>query len=325
MGINLSVSTMLNQLNSTGSYSYKTSKKTRIVDEDKYNAKETSVSLNTSIRNLRKVDLSTVGGKTKAKKHIKNILSSFNDLKNNSASSSKAAKRTMTKLSALFDEYSDELEDLGITKSANGKKYSFDNAKWEKLDEDKMTEAFDKLFRSDCDFSKKLEKYTKSIKSIMSENQIQTKEITSNNSVTIDNNKIAMAGSSNNLIKYISSFTTANSSDAATTYMNGIINNFNNIFTTEQTTNTSSTFLNMLSDLIKSNKTALNSVGLDCNQEGTSISFYNDDNTTFKGNYSDAIDLFSGRFGSDLSSATKELFCDLLETQRNNITVNGYI
>jgi len=324
MSIKLSVSTMLNQLHSTGSYSYKTHKTAKTIDEDKCNAAEKSISINTSLRNLRKTDTSTVGGKTKAKKHIKNIISAFNDLKDNAATSSKSSRRTMSKLSGLLEEYSDELEALGIRKSQNGK-YSLNNAKWEDLEGDKLSEALDKVFGKESDFSKKFEKYNKSLKSIMRENQIQTKNITLNNTVNIDNNKISMAGSANNLTTYIASFASAKTGDEAVTYMNEIISNFNNIFIKEKDAGSNSEYLDMLSKLVLNNKTDLNNVGLDCNDDGTSISFSADDNSILKDKYTEAETLFSGDFGEKISDAAKALFCDLLDTENNGITVNEYI
>jgi len=67
---------------------------------------QASEDLYTSLRNLRKTDIASVGGKLKAKKYIKNVLNAYNDLKNNSVTTSKTSKRAMSKLSKIFEEYS---------------------------------------------------------------------------------------------------------------------------------------------------------------------------------------------------------------------------
>lgn len=325
MSISLSASSMLNQLNSTGTYSYKTSKNSKIVDEKKFAAKETCIMLNTSVRTLRNTTPTTVGGKTKAKKHIKNVLSAINDLMDSSAASSKKSKRAVEKLSNLFDEYEDELKDIGITKSSSGK-YSLDNSKWENIDEETLTDAYNKLFGKDSDFSKGIVKYNNTLKSIMNENLVQTKTVTLNNSVSIDKNRIAMAGSANNITSCISSLTSSDcGSKEALAYISEIIDNFNTLFAEEKEAQSNSEYLDTLSNLVLSHKTDLNSIGLDCSNDGTSLSFYNNNSDTCNEKIDDAKNLFEKKFGDALSSASQKLFCDLLETTGNNISVNEYL
>lgn len=323
MSVNISASTLLNQLSTTGTYSFSTTKTKRTINEYKLSAKDDCTEIQTAVRNLRKTDVSFVGDKAKARKYIKKFISSFNELKESASDiNSKDYDRAVSKLSKVIDNYSDDLEKLGIKKTKSGS-LSFDNLKWTELEGEKFEKNFNKIFGNDSDFSKNIEKYIKSVKSASNQNLLQTETIVNRTSVDISENKISMAGAANNLSSYISSFS-ASSEESALLCMKEIISNYNLIFKKEKEAETNAPALNNIRDLITSNKSTLNEIGIDCDNEGKTIYFTDDDETTFKTKYNDAALLFSGNFGEELNLNLKDLFCQLLETDSHSVIVDEY-
>ena len=158
MGVNISASTLLNQLNLTGTYSYSTTKTTKTLNEHKLSTRDCCENFKRSLRKLKKLDITNSGDKLKAKKNIKQIISDYNELCEAASSiDSRDYSRAVSKLEDIMDKYSDDLKDLGIKKSESGK-LSFDNVKWNALEQDKLTESYNYIFNKDSDFILGIEK-----------------------------------------------------------------------------------------------------------------------------------------------------------------------
>lgn len=326
MSINFSSESILAQLNSTGAYSFSSVNVRRTINETKVSAKEHCNLFTKSIRNLKKTDISTDSGKTSAKKHLNNLLTNYNSLSREAKSlTSKTLDRRLEKLDKLFDEYADDLKTLGIEKNSKGK-MTFDKTKIDELTDNK---AFDSLFGINSDFSTKLERYTKGIKSNVSENVIELTNVTQQTTVSIEKNKIFMANSANTMSLYINSIAKASDKDSALTYMTEIINSFNNIFDKEKETQSNSEYLDMLSKLVEDNSDALNEIGVEAEENGTVLSFTAETDatekgeTTFTDNYEKALSLFNDTFGNELKKVSEDLFCHLLETSKHDIIIDA--
>lgn len=320
-------STLLTQLNSTGAYSFSVSQNKRTTNTNKINTRDNCDIINRSLRTLKNLDIETAIGKTKAKKHIKTVVDAFNDIKEEASDiNSKTLNRRLEKFDKLFEEYADELEDLGIKTNSKGE-LSFDKTAMDSLEDDK---AYNKIFGKDSEFLSKFQKYSKSVKSEVNKDIVQISTITEQTTVNIDSNKIAMANCSNTLSVYINSITKSTDADSALSFMKNIISNYNDIFNYEKEAQTKSQLLDEFTSLISENKTSLNTIGIDTNLSGNTLSFLTDSDTgitgedTFKANYDTALTLMKGSFGQNLNSISKDLFCQLLETSKHNISIDQY-
>ncbi len=325
MSINISADTMLKQLNATGSYSFTIHKERRSINEYKLSAKDHCDIFTKSLRNLKKIDTDSKANRTNMKKHIKNIVNSYNDLLDSSENiNSKSFTRRMEKLDKLLDDYSDELQELGITKNSKGK-LSFSKLKIDYMED---TKAFESVFGKDSDFSMKFDKYTKSIKSSVSDNLIQTINISNRTTVDIEKDKILMANSANSLSTYIKLFSNAENKDSSLTYIKEIMTSFNKIFDNNEN-DTNLPILESLSGLMKDNSEKLRDIGIEFDEDKNSLSFspesdsFEDGETIFSSNYDKALSLFNGDFGSKLTSYSNDLFCQLLETSKHNINLKA--
>lgn len=325
MSINISASTLLNQLNSTGAYSYSTTKEKRTLNETKVSSKDNCAAFTKALRNLRKLDISAESDKTTAKKYIKNFISSLNSLTDAASElNSKALDRRFSKINSLISNNSEELSKLGISKNSSGK-LTFDKLTFDEFED---SDVYDSLFGKSSDFSKKIEKYMKSVKSMVSNNIVQTSNVTTTTTVNVDSKKISMANSCNMLSTYANQLNSATDSNTGLNFAQEIISNFNNIFISEKDCQTKSELLNSLASLVQENSDELNEIGIEVSADGKTLSFSsdvdsdgNDGKVKFVNNYDKVLSLFGGSFGSKLSDISNNLFCELLETSKNNINI----
>ena len=138
--VTIQASTLSAQLQTSGQYSYSVTKQGFAHDAKAEDASYNAKAMRQMIKHLKYFDYED-GSATELKKYVKNFVSEYNSLLDNTGKieNDKKIKKYTDKFDALLNKYEKELSDIGITKKTNGKleldKTKFDEAKNEKVSE----------------------------------------------------------------------------------------------------------------------------------------------------------------------------------------------
>lgn len=334
MSIYMSASTIMAQLNSGGLYSYSNEKTKKIVDEDKTNAQDNSSSISRSLRRLRKLDFETISGKSKAKREIKSLIDSYNDLLDiPKEKQSDDLKRRFNKLDNLLNEYSKELEEVGI--SRNSKNHlTFDKLSY---NTEVTAEDLKTVFGTDSAFSKEFDKQAKSIKNISGQNIFQNITVRETASQHVSEGRISMANYANaistdlDILSRLSDSASNNEAqmqETIKTYMKNFVEQYNQIFQKEQTELTEASALKDMKSTVLKHSDALKNVGIQItNSDGSLLELKDieeDASQTSETFLEQVNKLMESEFTNEMQDASQKLFCELLSTTENNIVINSF-
>lgn len=326
MSININASSIINNLMANNNYQFASIKRTVTFNEEVDEAKTNTADFKRALRGLKNIDTSS-GGTAAVKNKINKFVKSYNNFIDSASSvDSKKMEKYLSKMDSLFEEYEDELKDIGITKTTKNK-LKFDTTDFSEV----TSKQLDAVFGKDKSFVEDTMKYAKFIYRTTTESLTTPVNELSSTTITLSAANSALAQSSGKLASCIQSLLstdyTEDSRESIVAYLKSFVENYNNTISDSDSASlnsTEGTLIEMLKKVSNDNSSDLSNVGIDVNDSGT-LSF--DESTASSAELDSIESLFennSASYGCLVKNYSESLFASLVNADSSGLSINYY-